>query len=350
MKKIITTITLLAQLNLYASSQIIGGKIPEESSLIAKSTVALVGDFYNDGKLHTFCSGTVIGKKIVITAAHCLFHAHLKEIFVTSGTDASSGKKIKVNQFKYIPDGKFDYLSDNFDISFNDIAILVTNEDLDLTPVSIGEPTTIDKSKEFILAGYGLKNTWDKIAENPELNVTGILHTVSNFNFFELNKARLSMIEGDEMITMKGDSGGPLFEFNNDSLILHGVLSNGGTKEILNNMGIPTKVELGNYTHPYYFQNWINCSLKESERQINSRFSNQFKCDDQPLLDISELKNFNRIQCETQMPGYTIKENSKGECMPITLEACKILATKVNMNYKWDQNDLNCELIYEAMP
>ena len=56
----------------YTKMAIVNGEDVAENSLIAKSTVAIGHYFVGFNEFEPFCSGVIVSKDTIITAAHCL--------------------------------------------------------------------------------------------------------------------------------------------------------------------------------------------------------------------------------------------------------------------------------------
>lgn len=308
----------------YSSPFIIGGESPLEEPKVLKSTVSLVNIFKN--KLVSFCTGTVINSRTVVTAAHCLADSSVNEIFIASGEEALKSEFFKVVRFKFYFK---DYYRNN-DISNRDIAILITERPLPFQALKIGNPFSLDTSTPLILAGYGIRS-------DSKMD-TGILKILRSSTFSSLDESKVQLNEQKISRSATGDSGGPIFVKFDDELQLHGVLSSGGTSrvngEIVRNYS--------NYTHPAFFIDWMNCALPTDQKiqKVDPNIE-QKPCDEIKLKDIKDLINFKREQCQSQKPGYDLKENS--DCLPVTRKACEEQIEETSMPLEWNEENQSCD-------
>ena len=189
---------------------IIGGQPALASDAVRGPTVSLMRVLPNKTVL-SFCSGILISKNIVVTAAHCVEPMMSETFYVFFGeklpTLMSEPNLVKVggvsyhNGYRLIPVKKNRYIT-----SINDIALirLETEAPEGFTPVSILADTDVLKpGAPLLLAGYGVVND------------------VNNQRTLALNYVRVPLfkLEGDYLITDQttgqgacfGDSGGPVY-------------------------------------------------------------------------------------------------------------------------------------------
>jgi secreted trypsin-like serine protease len=332
----------LVSVHSYSSTKIIGGTTPGADSKILKSTVSLMVE-YKD-KLRSFCTGTVIAPNLIITAAHCVASVTAKDIVISSGVNANLGQQTRVSRFKYFYQNYYRVVYGDGSIGDQDMALLETETDLNLQPVKIGLPSALSTDTSLIMTGYGVTSVESDENEEVSLNDTGILYSLFGKTFSELKGSTVTISELTNKRTAGGDSGGPLYETIGENLVVHGVLSNGGdTVDQVDGEEVQTK-HSSEYTHPYFYMDWINCALDTDKKisSIDSSAQDQKACDGSGLEDIHQLASFNNTQCEKQWPGFKMVGEGLGSCMPSTYEACQELGKLWKMPVTWDEESKDC--------
>jgi len=185
---------------------IINGTLPSATGLIQRSTVALV-----DRNAQTFCTGTLIAARYVLSAAHCLQNFN-DSLFIGFGRNADEFTLIAASRFT---------INSNYTGSFRksvpaDIAIIELSQVAPAghKPVAIykGELRTND---QLYLAGFGQTER----ASTGQLLYTTVRvssQTASEITVFENRTG-----------ACYGDSGGPAFVLINNSLQVVGATSRG---------------------------------------------------------------------------------------------------------------------------
>jgi hypothetical protein len=330
-------ILIMYSTKVISSTKIIGGNDVDKQPLIEKSTVSLIANF--NGYLKSFCTGTVIGKKIVLTAAHCLANLSLSELFIGYGKNPLASKLINVSHFKYYFTNFFLPISENYLHQGRDIAILKTEEELPLEVIKIGSSNKLAFGDIVLQAGYGTTRV-EELENNPTIFNSSHLFMLDTNTVVKLSSQVVYIQQNSNHRVSIGDSGGPLFKKVEDGLKLHGVLSQSAI-EITSDSSKPF-IYFAYYTHPHYFGTWINCSLPDNLKiEIEEPNIEQIPCDDQPLLSLSQLASFNSTQCQNQRPGFNLIEPYG--CWPAKKMTCELYSQQVGNSLFWDETLQICK-------
>lgn len=317
-------LTVFFAINTFASVNIVGGQDVLENSLIMKSTVGLITE--RKGKLTVFCTGTVIHSSVVLSAAHCVDELVHPVLYVANGKDPiKNSNKYKIKALKYFKPF-FGYEAMD---KVEDIAILITDRPMvDYSSVPIGDPAYLS-SNIYIQSGYGFRSWEPTSYEYPEL---GILQSLSTGTFSSLEKHIITINTDSSSGVMGGDSGGPLFVENGGQLILNGVLSQGGPSG---------EGQHAVYAHPYFFSEWLKCSF--ADFSISDNLKDQFPCDTKSLINMTDLPEYNRKQCQQFKEGWDLVPVN-GSCWPWTEKSCNELAAETSGDVYWDADKKSCEV------
>lgn len=197
---------------------IVGGDKVEASSNIGRSTVGLY-----EAKIGYICSGTLIAKNLVLTAAHCI-DPQAKDLIVIFAPEM---KKAKPEQIRRVVRAVVhpDYSGSVQTKDTADIAVLRFEGEAPagytVTPM-LFEPGYLNNDTRTIVAGYGL--SWTVVLSRG----AGTLRT-TKLSIDDVNFSRTEVMLGQSVRKgiCSGDSGGPAYLEMNGRLHVWGVASRG---------------------------------------------------------------------------------------------------------------------------
>jgi secreted trypsin-like serine protease len=244
----------------------------DDLSTIRRSTVALTTDFVkpqdestrNASMLESgksFCSGTIVGPRVIVTAAHCVQELinnkdkggpllprpdHFVVHFDTK--ISRDGNFIRAEKVIPHPDWNPSQTLSPFPLSKpNDIGVVILSEDIpdSMIPVKIADPSLKVNGKAAVLAGFG-------ITKNRNNNDTGILRTLTST--FSAENGRIARVSHGTWFKgiCAGDSGGPAYFEVDGELQLVGAASTGAEIPLLGCAGANS-----NSTDIRYYKDWI---------------------------------------------------------------------------------------------
>jgi len=244
----------LGSIQAYAKPLIIGGEAPAPKDPVRKSTVG-VFDPSPDGRGGSLCTGSLIRKDMVVTAAHCIQPGGPKPV-VIFGDDMRSPVAIRRESQSIAVNPKWQTNAGR-GMDQGDIALIKMRGDApkgySRVP-SIASESDIDSVKSVTIAGYGVSNA--------------LTHEGAG----RLRRADVGMADvrkgASEMIldqrhgrgACHGDSGGPAFVKKGGRIALAGV-----TNRSYPNSAPDDCAHQSVYTKVPAYRNWIRSSEKKMD-------------------------------------------------------------------------------------
>jgi V8-like Glu-specific endopeptidase len=219
------------------SSKIIGGRDVTTKDVFAKHIVGIYK------KKETVCTGVIIAKDAILTAAHCV--DEMKKGSISFGLNK---KNLEFRQIRdYFQHPKYDGdVEGLIDTPVNDVMVVRFFGDLPsgYEPAEILDQGIVQSEMTVILAGYGR----DEDDHYDYLKMTEVKVVEAKPYEFRTEEKKTGSCDGD--------SGGPVFFKNADEkYILVGSVSRGDTN----------CHQYGIYENISYYKNWITESIQNLE-------------------------------------------------------------------------------------
>lgn len=225
------------------AGNIVGGSLASDTFQKENGLVALIIETADGQGL---CTGTLIAKRIVLTAAHCLdsSSSEIKSIAVVFAQDVSKAKEENV---RFGVRGKVHELflsSAGGQGAWNDIALLKLSEDAPADFKLANLPSVVlaplKPKTSLIQAGFGKTQA----SRNSTTDTSGVLKQVSGIEVIKLiNDGKEMHLRENGKGSCNGDSGGPAFVRSaSGKLIQVGVNSRGTDPASCIGVGVFTTV------------------------------------------------------------------------------------------------------------
>lgn len=195
------------------SLKIINGSVCGE---LSSSPVVRVVTVDNSRRVRTFCSGTMITSREVLTAAHCFVRR-------SSGTYISygefSGARLVAAESVDIHPGYTALGASGSESTFNDIAVIHLEENVPLPPLPLLTSRALREGSLLSIFGYGSD-------ENGEFSGVDLRSGQMLVDSVTENHI-IAVYEGEGSNACQGDSGGPLVASLRGVPLLAGVTATG---------------------------------------------------------------------------------------------------------------------------
>ncbi|MAO79181.1 trypsin-like serine protease [uncultured Nocardioides sp.] len=207
------------------ATAIVGGEDAKKGEFPFMASIQRAGSSGSDGQI---CGGSVVGKRWILTAAHCTVFSKKQVQVVVGRTDltAKGGQVLRVSRFAVHPD--YD------DTGSSDVALWRTKKRIKAPRIAL--PKAADDALEtagtvLTVAGWGVESSGGSEApenlKKVDVSVSSDLECITNLllGFNADTEFCASELGGD---SCQGDSGGPIFgNRENGKVVQVGVVSYG---------------------------------------------------------------------------------------------------------------------------
>jgi hypothetical protein len=193
--------------NVTYEPRMVNGMKPDASNPASYSAVALV----NKMSQQSFCSGTIVAEKLIVTAAHCIFKKRPQDMQVMFGSSTGSEDSVVrdvVARETFKTEQKY---GSNFDIGWLKLAEPIPEG---FRPIEIWHDSTVlTANTPLVIAGYG--QTASTCGFNDPSCRGGVLSVVDTNiqRFVDTNRLYSLIVIGPQPMEGPcfGDSGGPAY-------------------------------------------------------------------------------------------------------------------------------------------
>lgn len=320
----------------FSSIKIEGGRLATEEELNSSGTVAIV--YESEGVESSRCTGVRVAPKLVLTAAHCVFHpfkfpkgvrAALNPLDQSVAVEKVVALKFPFQDFYFRKNFKEGYLLD--------VAILILEESSsDFYPL-ISRPQASDI---FLQLGYGLDyHSPTKDIFPLAILSNGVLDSTDITDFYNFT------LKNHASSVRSGDSGGPVLIRHERNYKLAGVLSSGNPRPLQD-----IKSGRAIYMNAYSFIDWIRHQTGYND--FNSQFENlseQFPRETKELITESNYLQIHQRLCRDLKSKIQVEWSlsEKGTCLPLSENVCQSMRRgeigSVYYSVSWNSRTQRCE-------
>lgn len=241
------------------ANNIVGGKNMKEKLQQETGVVGLV-IVTEEGT--GICSGSLISKRIILTAAHCIEEAMsgpIKKVFAVFTNDLSKATPDRIRGvITGVPHEAFMSSIINSAPTWSDIALLKLSEDapadfkLTRLPAANLE-SKLKKGLKLKQAGFGRTEA----RRDVESDTSGVLRHVDGIELISLSEdGKELLLKEDGKGSCNGDSGGPAYAKGIDGKLVQVGINSRGTSQT-------TCIEVGVYTNVLAHLDWIKTKSEQ---------------------------------------------------------------------------------------
>lgn len=188
-----------------------------------------------------FCTGVLIGKRIVVTAAHC--GSSIANVYFGDAIPSEGGTGIIVPVKRVIIHPDYD----RFAFVRNDITVLILSKDAPVDPVDVASGAELSSASDVTLVGFGFSDPMKPIGFGTKRKVTVPMGVARRDDAEDLSaleqrfgfSSHHEFVAGRKLLgrdSCNGDSGGPAFVDAGGTIKVAGVTSR-ATREAMVNCG-----------------------------------------------------------------------------------------------------------------